>query len=196
MEVNLPWRAEDLGYEAAPEPDTSAAEREYALKTYGRAFSVAEWDECRRVRVKNAYLAHGMDQEVFDSEDARYAMVDKLPEDVRALLFAERDKQNELEAWRMTLPEWVAWSAAMDQRHAAWKARSFCYQARPGMFLVLANGHGLLVGDINSKGGVCDDCTGIDNEDVIVRYCVLPDYALIRAVMDAVKVSPDASASV
>jgi len=31
----------------------------------------------------------------------------------------------------------------------------------------------MLIGDINESGGVCDDCRGISQDDIVIRYCVL-----------------------
>lgn len=31
----------------------------------------------------------------------------------------------------------------------------------------------MLIGDINEQGGVCDDCRGISQDDIVIRYCVL-----------------------
>ena len=44
---------------------------------------------------------------------------------------------------------------------------------RAGMLLELADGHQYLVGDINTLGGVCDDCRMVTPEDVIHRYAVV-----------------------
>lgn len=47
--------------------------------------------------------------------------------------------------------------------------------AKPGVLIELESGKRLLIGDINSNGGVCDDCRGISDSDVVVRYAVIYD---------------------
>jgi hypothetical protein len=37
----------------------------------------------------------------------------------------------------------------------------------------------LLIGEINEMGGTCDDCSGIGDKDIVVRYRVLVDQKTI-----------------
>jgi hypothetical protein len=43
---------------------------------------------------------------------------------------------------------------------------------KPGMLLDTSIGI-LLVGDINDAGGVCDDCKGIRNDDIVKRVAII-----------------------
>jgi hypothetical protein len=88
----------------------------------------------------------------------------------------------EIDAWAEAQPEWIA---ACEAHDAAWKAHkeeeakySFCgknlnqagtvieYQEEDQL-------HQMMIGTINELGGSCDDCRGISDETIILRYKVL-----------------------
>lgn len=45
--------------------------------------------------------------------------------------------------------------------------------AKPGTIIELESGKRMIIGDINVLGGVCNDCVGIDDKDLIVRYAII-----------------------
>lgn len=45
--------------------------------------------------------------------------------------------------------------------------------AKPGTLIELQSGKRMIIGHINALGGVCDDCSGINDEDIVVRYAVI-----------------------
>ena len=47
--------------------------------------------------------------------------------------------------------------------------------AKPGVQIELVSGKRHLIGDINTAGGVCDDCPAFEPEEIIARYRVLLD---------------------
>ena len=42
--------------------------------------------------------------------------------------------------------------------------------AQPGVRIECSNGSEILIGDINTLGGVCDDCLAFDGDNVITKY--------------------------
>lgn len=45
--------------------------------------------------------------------------------------------------------------------------------AKPGVLVELESGKQMLIGDINAAGGICDDCKGIKNTDIVKRYAII-----------------------
>ncbi len=187
VEVGLPWLTseseEDIG--PAPYEETGAEQRAWAAADprIDGDFTLTLFNACRALHRRNAYKVAGMDVDCLNPEDPAYPDPDKLPEQARLELGGLRDDAERFDTWIHTLPAFKAWEAKREAAFAAWKAKSFRYQARPGMFIVLADGTGLLIGDINTQGGVCDDCSGLDSGDIVARYAILPEFELLRAML-------------
>jgi hypothetical protein len=89
---------------------------------------------------------------------------------------------NEIDAWVEEQPEWIA---ACDASDKYWKAHkeeeakhSFCGKKlnQAGTVIEFEDDEGLIqmmIGSINELGGSCDDCRGISDDTVILRYKVL-----------------------
>jgi len=45
--------------------------------------------------------------------------------------------------------------------------------AKAGMVVLLEGGEEVLVGDVNHNGGVCDCCTVVDSDKIVVKYKIV-----------------------
>lgn len=86
--------------------------------------------------------------------------------------------RNKVEAWIKEQPESEAYNEKMKQLDEAEKQKSFCGRElnKPGTFIEISDNKivkQLLIGDINTLGGVCDDCMGFSKDTIVVRYKVL-----------------------
>ena len=90
----------------------------------------------------------------------------------------------EIDEWNASQPEIIAWNKAWenayDERSA--KYRKLCFRGsglnRPGTLIECKDGDEIsykVIGHINALGGSCDDCRGISDDTVILRYKVLWD---------------------
>ena len=84
----------------------------------------------------------------------------------------------EVNEWMKSHPLWVAYQKAIKTHDEEQGQKSFCGKElnKPGTLIEVLDNNILkqyLIGDINSLGGVCDDCMGFGKDAVVVRYKVL-----------------------
>jgi len=82
-----------------------------------------------------------------------------------------------VQEWMKTQPAWVAYKTQIEINDKAERQKSFCGKElnKPGTLVEILDNKELkqyLIGDINSLGGVCDDCMGFSKNAVVVRYKV------------------------
>lgn len=80
--------------------------------------------------------------------------------------------------WMKDHPAWIQYQIASKSYSECETSKSFCGRElnKPGTLIeVLQNGEKcqFLIGDINTLGGVCDDCMGFSKDAVVVRYKVI-----------------------
>jgi hypothetical protein len=104
------------------------------------------------------------------------------PSDAVQTVLACRGICREIEDWIEVQPEWIAACDAADQ---AWKVHkeaeaklSFCGQNLNQAGTVIefeeeGKLRQMMIGTINELGGSCDDCRGISDDTVILRYKTL-----------------------
>jgi hypothetical protein len=97
-------------------------------------------------------------------------------------VLAFRGIRKSINEWAEAQPEWLAWVQEHDKAHETHKKAegvlSFCGQDlnRAGTVIEFEDEGKLcqmMIGTINELGGSCDDCRGISNETIILRYKVL-----------------------
>ena len=134
------------------------------------------------------------DHPYFEEErEIRWELEEKYPEDwqdrLNALdnvavktVEAWRNARNAIEEWEVVQPEVVAWAEECDRICAEQgKQRSktsFCGAGlnKLGTLIECKDVDDIsymVIGHINAIGGSCDDCRGISDDTVIVRYKVL-----------------------
>lgn len=71
--------------------------------------------------------------------------------------------------------EIAAWQAEV--AHACAENDAGCFTGRglaqPGTLIEMADGSRFLIGDINQKGGDCDDCLAFLYDEIVARYKVV-----------------------
>lgn len=77
--------------------------------------------------------------------------------------------------WMKDHPLWLTYQAQIKTYSDNMDKKSFCGRKlnMPGTSIEVLVGKELkqyLIGDINSLGGVCDDCMGFDKNTIVVRY--------------------------
>lgn len=93
------------------------------------------------------------------------------------------EKIDEINKWLMLRPEHAEYMYKYNNLKS--KAASSCndfYHSeinRPGTLIQLESGKVMLIGDINTAGGVCNDCAGIDDDDKIIKYSILFEKQII-----------------
>lgn len=80
--------------------------------------------------------------------------------------------------WAKTHPAWVTYQEVIKAYSNDESQKSFCGRQlnEPGTMIEVLIGKELkqlLIGDINSLGGVCDDCMGFGKDTVVVRYKIV-----------------------
>lgn len=88
-----------------------------------------------------------------------------------------RKFSDKVREWMKLHPAWVAYQEAIKAYDDGENQKSFCGRElnKPGTLIEVLIGKELkqlLIGDINSLGGVCDDCMGFDKNAIVVRYKV------------------------
>lgn len=181
---NLPFFSADINTDGLPKYPLAECDEE-ARKAFGETL-----DE-RREKVsglgnlfysaKDEWLDYDYETRSALSNDEINAEVCKLNKDFAPLL-AYWEWKKTYEAWEEKLPIIIKYY----EEYKAYQSRpkdnekSFCGRGlnKPGTLIEvkhIANDsvEQLLLGDVNCRGGVCDDCKGIENDDVVLRYCVL-----------------------
>lgn len=136
------------------------------------------------------------DHPYFEEEtEIRWELEEKYPDDWQDRLNAlDNDAvktveawvkaRKEIEAWEDDQPEVIAWNDEYDRIYAEQgKQRSessFCGAGlnKPGTLIERKDGDDIsymVIGHINAIGGSCDDCRGISDDTMILRYKVLWD---------------------
>ena len=90
--------------------------------------------------------------------------------------------RKEIDEWVSVQPEVIAWVDEQDRLYDERdeKYRKLCFSGlglnKPGTLIECKDGDEIsykVIGHINKLGGSCDDCIGISDDAVIVRYKVL-----------------------
>ncbi len=89
-----------------------------------------------------------------------------------------RDFCQKVREWTKNQPAWVDYQEALAAWNKEESQKSFCGKKLniPGTLVEIQDGKVLkqfLIGDINTIGGVCDDCMGFGKDAVVVKYKVL-----------------------
>ena len=180
IEINLPWFDEtNHGPEYLKYPDFSAQIREIfgseyeELNTLLTPYDNPHSAEFLRIR-----------GELDDSgvEDIEQALIDLHNPSVD-LVLRWRKLRRQVSDWESIQPETIEVerlnSAAAEEYYRIKGTISFRHNnlCRPGVLIEAVNSKGeafqLLIGDINTAGGVCNDCSGINDEDIVKRCRVV-----------------------
>lgn len=103
--------------------------------------------------------------------------LDLKSKEYKAAVKAYKAFREKVEAWIKEQPETKAYSESVKKMNEVEKQKSFCGMElnKPGTLIEILDNKilkQLLIGDINSLGGVCDDCMGFSKDAVVVRYKV------------------------
>ena len=88
---------------------------------------------------------------------------------------------DKVRAWMQNQPAWIDYQEVLKAWSDCESQKSFCGKGlnKPGTLVEVLDNKELkqhLIGDINTLGGVCDDCMGFSKDAVVVRYKVLGDW--------------------
>jgi hypothetical protein len=90
------------------------------------------------------------------------------------VMFKDNEKRRTMLEWRRDHPKLLVFNQECARLNEELNRRCFkgAGLALPGTQIEIEGGKRLLIGDINPLGGICDDCAGIDDDTIIVRYRV------------------------
>lgn len=184
IDVNLPWKSNDEEYpEYKSRPDFSDKIREVFGHEYGDLDALLSG-------FPNEHRSTYRD----DKDDIMQANPDFTPEELKTALRALNNSSvnyvlrwhelsEQVSAWEDTQPELhevYAHNEKVDKERTERRAKvnfqdnQLC---RGGVLIEVRNSSGritqMVIGDINALGGSCNDCMGINNDDLITRCCVL-----------------------
>lgn len=141
-------------------------------------------------KIRNGILAE-MEKEGFSNLElkAEQAELDRRmrlsDNDSVKRIIAYRDFTTKYYEWYNKQPEVIAWNdecAQIRSRREAKEAEmSFCGKGlnKPGVQIEVKSTYEnekisrYLIGDMNTSGGVCDDCRAVNDDDIVLRYRVL-----------------------
>jgi hypothetical protein len=186
-EINLPWYTYD--HTKLPvRPDTSDIPNEYPDKEFlARMRSVGSWDH-----QKSGIVCDIVNQIQGDIQNSSITeeIISRAKENYPGNEYVET-----LLRYRQGLSAYNVWyneKYIKDVRYTKWSheyakanelemTKSFqtCGLCKAGTQIEVKFPFGVtkkyLIGDINTQGGVCDDCRDFSNEDIVLRYRVLID---------------------
>lgn len=158
IEINIPWNDDSLSQPILKNyPDLSERERE----VFGESFEEVKKRTIRKLP------ANWNDESLEDQ-----------------LLYKEfREFKVKIEEWYDLQPEIIEVESfnkeALKRFKEIEKAKSFSRSewAKPGVVIEVLRSDGtisqMMIGDINTNGGVCNDCAGISSSDIIKRYKIV-----------------------
>ena len=179
IEVGLPWR-KDSDPASWPEPfDLDDRERGIFGTTHREisdrlgTFPAELFDKLKEFVDELSGNAPMGDERTKAESIVREAYADDTP---FARIIDLRWLARRIEEWHEQQPEVADFRRKIAEHHEAKKRLSFscCAMCRPGVEIEVRRAHDgkiarLLIGNINANGGVCDDCRGIADDDVVVR---------------------------
>lgn len=187
-ECNLPWKTKQVYYEVRPpnldekailELGFSIDEEEVSFKTLADKVGDRYFEICDETDKR--YTEWESTQENLD-DDVAIEMERQIKAAVSRELLGEeyvvrsarlKELREKRYDWLEVQPEFLAWKKTSDDFNQEQRKKSFRHMAKPGLLIELQCGKQLLIGHLNTSGGVCDDCSGIEDEDIIVRYSVI-----------------------
>ena len=185
IECNLPWRVR-LEWPEMP----SAPNMDAQIKAQFGA-TEAEWESQFFPGDYGCTSNHPLFREFYDirdqlenefSEEEAKQKLQLHPSVAVQTVLAYRGIRKSIDAWVEAQPEWIAWQAEYEAAFKVHKDNegklSFCGQNlnQAGTVIEFEEDGKLIqmmIGTINELGGSCDDCRGINDDSVILKYKVL-----------------------
>lgn len=181
INCNLPYKTNVLYPEQYVYPDLDQKALQelgfndaYLQNLKNEIFSKKEEDE-------EPYYVPNILDELSQNKDTYHQEVINHPDIRVRKLFEYREKNNRYNEWYNQQPEYVAYYTDYNARKKAFldaNAQSFCYQGlnKAGVLIEFEQDgkkEQRLIGHMNELGGVCDDCTEIKSDTIILRYRIV-----------------------
>lgn len=191
IECGLPWylSAIDVDYKSPPDFSDRVrekfgfTEKELEKQTFGDHDFYWDSPVYKEFEKDSDYLKKTLSLESLDNDNFEKEFKNSLkasPNESVQKVLAYYEKLNEINEFIHSQQEFIETEEYNDKIQAEHESKmstsSFTGAglALPGTLIEIKKLDGtisqMLIGDINELGGVCDDCTGIRSDDIIIRY--------------------------